>query len=98
MNDNTIDNVHKYKKKPIIIQAIQVKYEHKDNIIKFIQNCKYDFENDKYPLIINLVTLEGKVQAKENDYIIKGVAGECYPIRQDIFLKTYDKVKLKGGE
>lgn len=37
-------------------------------------------------------TLEGRMFATINDYIIKGVDGEFYPCKPDIFIKTYDKV------
>lgn len=37
-------------------------------------------------------TLEGKMKASPGDYIIKGVQGELYPCKPDIFEKTYDKI------
>lgn len=38
-------------------------------------------------------TLEGKMKANKGDYIIKGIKGELYPCKADIFYKTYDKVE-----
>ena len=38
-------------------------------------------------------TLEGKMKANKGDYIIKGIKGELYPCKADIFYETYDKVE-----
>lgn len=38
-------------------------------------------------------TLEGKMKANKGDYIIKGIKGELYPCKEDIFYETYDKVE-----
>lgn len=60
----------KYRKKPVIIEAIQ-------------------FEDNPY---IKIETLEGTMKASVRDYIIKGVNGEFYPCKPDIFEKTYEEV------
>ena len=44
---------------------------------------------------LDVETLEGTVQARINDWIIKGIAGELYPCKPDIFAATYDRV-LEG--
>jgi hypothetical protein len=41
-------------------------------------------------------TLEGKMKASFNDYIIKGVNGEFYPCKPDIFAKTYEPAEEQG--
>lgn len=46
-----------------------------------------------YLTSLDIYTLEGRMQAKEGDYIIRGVNGEFYPCKPDIFEKTYDKVE-----
>ncbi|GEO70519.1 hypothetical protein [Levilactobacillus acidifarinae] len=43
----------------------------------------------------NINTLEGKMHANLGDVIVRGVDGELYPIREDIFKRTYDVV---GGD
>lgn len=60
----------KYRKKPVVIEAIQ-----------FIDNPYMYIE-----------TLEGTMKASVGDYIIKGVNGEFYPCKPDIFEKTYEEV------
>lgn len=47
------------------------------------------YQTDK-PLTIK--TLEGVLHAQVGDYIIKGIKGELYPCKSDIFLKTYEKI------
>ena len=42
-------------------------------------------------------TLEGTMQASYGDYIIKGVKGEFYPCKPDIFEQTYEKVEDENG-
>lgn len=41
---------------------------------------------------LHIDTLEGKMTAQKGDWIIKGVAGECYPCKPDIFVQTYELV------
>ena len=41
---------------------------------------------------ITIHTLEGDMKAKQGDYIIKGVKGEFYPCRKDIFEQTYEEI------
>lgn len=45
---------------------------------------------------LDIVTLEGTMHANVGDYIITGVEGEQYPVRKDIFEKTYEAVKEDG--
>lgn len=48
---------------------------------------------DKYAKVtVNVVTLEGTMKVSPGDYIIKGVNGEFYPCKPDIFEKSYDPV------
>ncbi|WP_416274436.1 hypothetical protein [Lactococcus lactis] len=82
----------KYRKKPVVIEAW-----------KF---CSADWleEPSKYPMVDNnpinlamavaiIVTLEGDMAVTDGDYIIKGVQGEFYPCKPDIFEATYEIVE-----
>lgn len=95
----------KYKKKPIVIEAEQLTWSNWDNICDFVKlpwgpegvrgvytkdGVQTD-EGENMGLIIP--TLEGEMLAIENDYIIKGINGEYYPCKPDIFHKTYDIIK-----
>ena len=88
--------VMKYQKKPIIIEAIQWTGKNFNEIEKFIGN---DFL--KLNLISHTVntpdilipTFQGVVKATIGDYIIKGLQGECYPCKPDIFRETYQPIE-----
>ena len=80
--------VPKYRKKPVVIEAKELTYN--TDVQKEIANwC-----NGKLGLdgSIYIETLEGRMTAVTGDYIIKGVNGEFYPCKPDIFEKTYEPV------
>ena len=79
----------KYVKKPIPIEAIQWTGDNFDEIYNFMNDCHpfIDPSNNLY-----IKTLEGDMLAEPYSYIIKGVEGEFYPCRGDIFEKTYVKL------
>lgn len=79
--------IKKFRKKPVIIEAIQWNGENLSEIDEFTKN---EVKNHESVLIIP--TLEGDMYASLNDYIIKGVNGEFYPCKPDIFDKTYEEV------
>ena len=79
----------KFRKKPIIIEAIKWDGVLSEDIKNFIPEERYNI-NTSF-LIIH--TLEGNMIATKGDWIIKGVNGEFYPCKPDIFEKTYEEVK-----
>lgn len=81
------------RKKPVEIEAIQCKEPNKiTDIMKFCPTAKQS-DGGKCGLIwVIIPTLEGDHQAKYGDWIIKGVQGEFYPCKPDIFDQTYDVV------
>lgn len=91
----------KYRKKPVVIEAIQLRWDTWDEICDFVNVSSLDttgavgFNPDNNPdkIGLKIKTLEGVMEATENDWIIKGVNGEFYPCKPDIFEKTYEKVK-----
>lgn len=88
--------VKTYVKKPIPIQALQFtdNPEKIEELSAFIDNqdLVISYREPNNPKLI-IRTLEGKLEASVNDYIIKGIDGEFYPCRLDIFEKTYEEVK-----
>ena len=75
----------KYVKKPVIIDAVKYDGTNVEEIVRFTnKTVKYDGET------MEIETLEGTMKASVGDYIIKGVNGEFYPCKPDIFKKTYD--------
>jgi len=83
-----------YRKKPVVIEAIQfTRHNYKDEILPFTNGTAHHLEVKDGVHTCIIPTLEGEHVATENDYIIKGVKGEFYPCKPDIFEITYDPVK-----
>ena len=91
--------MQKYRKKPVIIEACTAKevlFFAGNNFDKLPDCVKVSYE--KWDIIftpdsIIIKTLEGHMTANLNDYIIKGIKGELYPCKPDIFEQTYEKVE-----
>lgn len=75
----------KYRKKPVVIEAIQWTGGNVDDIGRFIGK---GLVMERGKLVI--ATLEGEMTASKGDWIIKGVQGEFYPCKPDIFEMTYE--------
>ena len=88
-----------YRKKPILVDAFQLTADAEiiapnwftqavaDGVIDFDRSF-VDGHMHIYGCTIN--TLEGRMHAKIGDYIIRGVKGELYPCKPDIFMQTYE--------
>ncbi|MCH3962987.1 MAG: hypothetical protein LKE46_01815 [Clostridium sp.] len=85
----------KYKKKPVVIEAVQFldTAESLDKLSDFMGQMRVSYKNPDKP-VIPISTLEGTMYASVGDYIIKGVNGEFYPCKQDIFKKTYESPSI----
>lgn len=83
----------KYRKKPIVIEAVQFTEENKDRAFNFVR-CTCSAGRDKDDTVTLLIqTLEGDMTAVLGDFIIKGVQGEFYPCKPDIFEATYELIE-----
>ena len=78
----------KYRKKPVIIEAVQYTGPNFDEIEAFVKGDA-EFRDGK----LLIATLEGPLNASPQDWIIKGVKGEFYPCKPDIFAATYEEVE-----
>lgn len=84
----------KYRKRPVVVEA----WEFTRDSIKVADSWVRRYRNDiilfsQYGgevLYIEIETLEGTMRAELGDYIIKGVKGEFYPCKPDIFEATYE--------
>ena len=81
-------NPKKFRKRPVVIEAIRFVGSSQNDVIGFTEGQAY---YDKDQVII--ATLEGAMAANLGDWIIKGVNGEFYPCKNDIFEATYDEVE-----
>lgn len=78
----------KYRKLPVVIDAVRYMGNNLNECRDFITGQNGKLINRR----IRIKTLEGTIFASEGDYIIKGVNGEFYPCKPDIFEKTYEPV------
>jgi len=78
--------MHPYKKKPVVIQAIQLTRDNINDVQDLSPMIGHSIEGG-----LDIETLEGVMTAHFGDWIIRGVVGECYPCKPDIFEKTYEK-------
>jgi len=88
----------KYRKKPVVIEAMQYNDKSAEEIVKFIGNTKHTWSMNEKGAVLYLDTLEGGHEASQNDWIIKGVKNEFYPIKNDIFLETFEPVSEVSDE
>ena len=89
--------MEKYRKKPAVIGAVQLTMANRQAISTTIASAGYNVRHASKPPMraitgIVIETLEGDMTANFGDWIIKGVQGEFYPCKPDIFEKTYEKV------
>jgi hypothetical protein len=85
----------KYRKKPVEIEAMQFTDKDKDRVYAWASSLQMNIEptfREGKPVLL-IPTLEGEMIASIGDYIIKGVQGEFYPCKPDIFEQTYEAVK-----
>ena len=94
----------KYRKKPVVIEAVQWTGENLAEVLTFTgKHPDWDKWFDSFEhyeayvraddMIFKIKTLEGTMTASPGDWIIRGVNGEHYPCKPDIFEKTYEKVE-----
>ena len=79
-----------YRKKPVEVEAVLWTGENCVEIIDFCGADILSFRGRNLDFIIG--TLEGVTQVSVGDFVIKGVAGEFYPCKPDIFSATYEQV------
>lgn len=96
--------MNRYRKKPIEIEAVQFTGDNESEIAEFmgipitdlwisvdgLLRTDGDYRENTH---IHFLTLKGMMVADCGDWIIKGVKGEFYPCKPDIFNETYEKVK-----
>lgn len=81
----------KFRKKPVVIEAMQFTVENKDQVRNWVETgtrtlAQGTSENPR----LGIRTLEGMMEANVGDWIIRGVKGEFYPCKPDIFSETYE--------
>jgi hypothetical protein len=93
-----------YRKKPVEIEAVLWTGENWNEVVEFVRAtgkpedfAKVVYDQSSHLLLVS--TLEGRVRCSMGDWLLRGVKGEYYPCRADIFEATYDEVSgvLEGA-
>lgn len=86
----------KFKKKPVVVEAMLFRGSStsKADIQRWMETGKYRVSTKHTQDTVDMVipTLEGEMVVSPGDWVIKGVAGEFYPCKPDIFNRTYERV------
>lgn len=87
-----------YRKKPVEIEARLLTPDTSSSIVSWLKDHDVIatlWSKSPMRAVTGLIipTLEGKHEASYGDYIIKGIAGEFYPCKPEIFTNSYDEVK-----
>lgn len=96
--------MNKYRKKPVVIEAVLWNGKNLLEVTRFMSGyfeLERAIDRERFDDYISIVendglkinTLEGVMNANIGDYIIKGIQGEFYPCKPDIFEATYEIVK-----
>ena len=99
MKDKGVSEEMKYRKKPVVIEAFKFYVDpipdwFMDKVTEneiILHDANYRTDGNLAYCVIN--TLEGEMRGNAGDYIIKGVQGEIYPCKPDIFMSTYEAVE-----
>jgi hypothetical protein len=79
----------KFRKKPVVIDAMEYRGNNRGLLLSFIGGSAH-FNDLQGDLLIR--TLEGVMVVSPGDWVIKGIKGEFYPCKPDIFAATYEPV------
>jgi hypothetical protein len=99
----------KFRKKPVVIEAVQLRWDNWSEMCDFVgigglkegkpEGCFIGADGKPTPdkswsetIGLMIPTLEGLMIGTQNDWIIRGVKGELYPCKPDIFDATYEAV------
>ncbi len=89
----------RYRKKPVEIEAMQFTGDNHAEVVAWAQSHdgpvvaeSATCHGDGPPYLLIIRTLEGTMACGRNDWLIKGVRGEFYPCKPDIFAQTYESM------
>lgn len=87
-----------YRKLPVAVEAMQLRWDTWNEMCDFagvgkLEDGKPQGVQHGTHIGLKIPTPEGEMYASENDWIIRGVAGELYPCKPDIFEQTYERIE-----
>jgi hypothetical protein len=81
----------KYRKKPVVVEAMQFDGKNGAAIQEWAAGAVTWTPAVQY--LLKIKTIEGTMRAAKDDWVIRGIAGEFYPCKPDIFAATYEAVE-----
>lgn len=81
----------RFRKRPVVVEAMQITAKSRGDILEWIQQKSVYAYLSAHGIIIG--TLEGQMHALPGDWVVRGVHGEFYPVKNDIFWETYEAVE-----
>lgn len=83
----------RFRKKPVVIEAVQWTNQPEPSSLDLIlaMGCRPRFAADGTADLM-IPTIEGEMRARVGDWIVKGIKGEFYPVKPDVFEATYEPV------
>jgi hypothetical protein len=85
----------RFRKRPVEIEAVRLAGDSVSDAVQFVPSDQFAGGGvlpDDGRFFVDIKTLEGTMRAVEGDWIIRGVQGEFYPCKPDIFAATYEEV------
>ena len=83
--------VERFRKKPVEVEAIRFTGHNDSEIAGFVGDAGYDPE-DRYPSW-KIRTLEGTMELRVGDWLVKGTRGEFYPVKPGPFQDTFERIE-----
>ncbi len=80
--------IARFRKLPIEVDALCWTGDNASELVAFLVGCSWQFTHDG----IHIDTLEGTMLVSVGDWIIKGILGEFYPCKPDVFKLTYERI------
>lgn len=83
-----------FRKRPVEVEAVRFTGEPTNciDVLQFMGDGPHRVVDVRGVVMLDIETLEGVMTASVGDWIIRGVAGEYYPCKPDVFARTYDPV------
>jgi hypothetical protein len=81
----------RYRKRPVEVEAVLFTGRNDEEVLSFIGDSGFNPSDGRPTIAIR--TLEGTMTAEGGDWIVRGVKGEFYPVKPDIFAATYEPVE-----
>ena len=86
-----------FRKRPVVVEAVKWTGNNRTELIEFLGGEKehiipLDGYGDSVHSYATIKTLEGRMHARCGDWVVKGIKGEFYPVKPDIFVATYEPV------